>query len=157
MREYAQEFRLRSMCRVFGLHPSGYYAWLGSPLSERGKDDLRVLGMIKHCWLESDSVYGYRKITRDLRDLGELCGKHRIARLMRRESLRAQVGYGRRPRYRRLERCQRHFRHTSRQQARLPMIDEATPTQRPVRPSPGSPAPGPHGSGCRWSSRYRSR
>jgi putative transposase len=100
MSEHVQEFRLRSMCRVFGLHPSGYYAWRGSPLSKRGKDDLRVLGMIKHCWLESGSVYGYRKITRDLRDLGELCGKHRIARLMRREGLRAQVGYGRRPRYR---------------------------------------------------------
>jgi putative transposase len=97
MREHAQEFRLRSMCRVFGLHPSGYYAWLGSPMSERGKDDLRVLGMIKHCWLESGSVYGYRKITRDLRDLGEVCGKHRTARLMRHEGLRAQVGYGRRP------------------------------------------------------------
>lgn len=48
-------------------------------------------------WLESDRVYGYRKISRDLRDLGESCGKHRIARLMWREGLRAQVGYGRRP------------------------------------------------------------
>ena len=52
MREHEQEFRLRSMCRVFDLHPSGYYAWLASPLSERGKDDLRVLGLIKHSWLE---------------------------------------------------------------------------------------------------------
>ena len=96
MREHEQEFRLRSMCRVFDLHPGGYYAWLASRLSERGKDDLRVLGVIKHCWLESGGVYGYRKITRDLKDLDEACGKHRTARLMRREGLRAQVGYGRR-------------------------------------------------------------
>ena len=97
MRDHATVFRLRSMCRVFGLHPSGYYAWRSSPLSARGKDDQRVLGLIKHAWLQSGGVYGYRKITRELRDVGEACGKHRIARLMRGEGLRAQVGYGRRP------------------------------------------------------------
>ncbi len=97
MREHEQEFRLRSMCRVFGLHRIGYYAWLKAPMSARAKDDARVMGLIKQCWLESGSVYGYRKIGRDLRDLGESCGKHRAARLMRMEGLRAQVGYGRRP------------------------------------------------------------
>lgn len=93
-------FRVRSMCRVFGLHPSGYYAWRESPLSARAKDNVRVLGLVKQCWLESGGIYGYRKITRDLRDLGEHCGKHRIERLMRLEGLRAQIGYGRRPRVR---------------------------------------------------------
>lgn len=37
-------------------------------MSPRAKDDARVLGLIKQFWLESGSVYGYRKITRDLRD-----------------------------------------------------------------------------------------
>lgn len=41
----------------------------------------------------------YRKITHDLRDLGEACGKHRVYRLMKAESLCAQRGYGRRPRH----------------------------------------------------------
>ena len=58
--------------------------------------DQRLLGLIKHSWLESGGVYGYRKITHDLRDLGEPCGKHRVYRLMRQEGLRAQVGYRRR-------------------------------------------------------------
>ncbi|KAF6682653.1 IS3 family transposase, partial [Pseudomonas sp. EKM23D] len=39
-----------------------------------------------------------RKITTDLRELGETCSKHRVARLMKQEGLRAMVGYGRRPR-----------------------------------------------------------
>ncbi|MEH8188203.1 IS3 family transposase, partial [Aeromonas allosaccharophila] len=39
---------------------------------------------------------GYRKIHRDLRDAGEACGKHRVAKLMRREGLRSQTGYQRR-------------------------------------------------------------
>ena len=97
MRNHEQEFRVRSMCRVLGVHPSGYYAWRREPLSARARDDRRVLGLIKQSWLESGSVYGYRKVTRDLRDLGERCGKHRVARLMRGEGLRAQVGYRRRP------------------------------------------------------------
>ena len=32
MRGHEQEFRLRSMCRVLGLHRSGYYAWLKVPM-----------------------------------------------------------------------------------------------------------------------------
>lgn len=78
------------------VHPSGYYAWRSEPASPRAKEDQRLLGLIKHAWLESGGVYGYRKITHDLRDLGECCGKHRVYRLMRQEGLRAQVGYRRR-------------------------------------------------------------
>ncbi len=51
---------------------------------------------MKQSWLESGTVYGYRKVTDDLREQGEACGKHRVARLMRSEGLKAQVGYGRR-------------------------------------------------------------
>lgn len=70
---------------------SGHYAWRRAPISARAKDDQRILALIKQSWLESGSVYGYRKVTRDLRDLGECCGKHRGARLMGDEGLRAQV------------------------------------------------------------------
>src|SRR5574343_710999 len=79
------------------VHPSGYYAWKAEPASARQKDDQRLLGLIKQSWLESGGVYGYRKITNDLRDLGERCGKHRVYRLMRDEGLRSQTGYRRRP------------------------------------------------------------
>lgn len=82
---------------MMGVHPSGYYAWQRNPSSERAKEDRRLLGMIKQNWLESGGVYGYRKIKDDLRDQGETCGKHRVARLMRLEGLRSQTGYRRRP------------------------------------------------------------
>lgn len=45
-------------------------------------------------------MYGYRKITLDLREAGEQCSRHRVLRLMRAEGLRGQVGYGRKPRHR---------------------------------------------------------
>ena len=100
MRDHAHEFRLQAMCRVFGVHRSGYYAWLHTPLSVRAREDDRLLGLVKQSWLESGAVYGYRKVTDDLREQGETCGKHRVARLMKAESLKAQVGYGRRPNHR---------------------------------------------------------
>ena len=82
---------------MMAVHPSGYYAWQQQPDSARAKEDGRLLGLIKQFWLESGSVYGYRKISADLRDLGETCGKHRVARLMQCEGLRSQTGYQRRP------------------------------------------------------------
>lgn len=98
MRDHVREFRLRSMCWVFKVHPSGYYDWLRSPQSARAREDQRLSGLIKQAWLESGCVYGSRKICDDLRALGERCSRHRVARLMRLEGLRAQVGYRRRPR-----------------------------------------------------------
>jgi putative transposase len=79
------------------VHRSGFYAWLQQPKSPRARDDERVTGLIKQAWLESGTVYGYRKVCADLRDLGESCSRHRVARLMKDEGLRAQRGYGRRP------------------------------------------------------------
>ena len=82
---------------MLNVHPSGYYAWKTEPLSLRAKGDQRLLGLVKQSWLESGGVYGYRKVTDDMRDLGESCGKHHVYRLMRREGLRSQTGYHRRP------------------------------------------------------------
>ncbi len=78
------------------VHPSGYYAWKANPISARQKEDQRLSGLIKQFWLESGGVYGDRKITGDLRDEDERCGKHRVYRLMKQEVLRSQTGYRRR-------------------------------------------------------------
>jgi len=90
-------FSIRSMCRVLRVHHSGFYAWLKSPLSERGKDDRRLTGLIKQSWLESGRVYGYRKIHDDLRNIGESCCPNRVARLARHSGIKAQVGYNKKP------------------------------------------------------------
>lgn len=94
---HEQEYSVRRMCHVMQVHPSGYYAWKATPQSPRALDDLRLLGLLKQAWLESGGVYGYRKLTLDMRDLGERCGKHRVARLLKGEGLRSQTGYGRQP------------------------------------------------------------
>lgn len=84
---------MRQLCQLFDVHPSGYYAWRLSPKSKRQKDNERLTGQLKQSWLESGGVYGYRKIHRDMRDIGEQRGINRVHRLMQRAGLRAQVGY----------------------------------------------------------------
>ena len=85
------------MCQVLDVHPSGFYAWCANPLSVRSKENQAITSQIKQCWLESGTVYGYRKIHDDLRSLGITCGQQRVRRLMKAEGLRSQVGYRRRP------------------------------------------------------------
>ena len=97
IQKHEHEYSIRSMCKVMVVHPSGYYAWKAEPVSPRARDDLRLQGLLKQAWLESGGVYGYRKLTLDMRDLGERCGKHRVARLLKLQGLRSQTGYRRRP------------------------------------------------------------
>jgi putative transposase len=87
------------MCRVLEVHRSGFYAWLASPNSQRDKDDDHLLGFIKQHWLESGCIYGYRKIYKDLRATGKVCGKNRVWRLMRQAQIKSQRGYKHRHRY----------------------------------------------------------
>ncbi len=92
MRDHQQRFRMRSMCRGLGVHPSGYYAWCQAPLSVRARDDRRLSSLVQRYWLESGGEYGYRKGHDDLCAQGETCGNHRVARLLRQAGLKAQVG-----------------------------------------------------------------
>ncbi|EHU0260921.1 IS3 family transposase [Salmonella enterica subsp. enterica serovar Alachua] len=84
---------VRLLCRVLDVHPSGFYAWLQQPHSQREQANQMLTGQIKQFWLESGCVYGYRKIHLDLRDTGQQCGVNRVWRLMKRAGIKAQVGY----------------------------------------------------------------
>jgi len=87
-----------TMCRVLRVQRSGFYAWLRQPVSARGREDLRLLGLIRSFYAESGGLYGSPRIHKDLREFGERCGENRVARLMKQDGIRAQRGY-KRPRY----------------------------------------------------------
>jgi len=84
------------MCRVLRVHRSGYYAWLRQPTSARAIEDRRLMGLINASFVASGATYGSPWIHKDLREAGERCSVHRVARLMREHGLRAQIGYQRR-------------------------------------------------------------
>ena len=96
IRDHRREFSIEAMCRVFKLHRSGFYAWLEKPLSDHAIEDQRLLKRIKEFYVASGGTYGSPWIHKDLRDAGEAWSVHRVARIMRENKLRAQIGYKRR-------------------------------------------------------------
>lgn len=84
------------MCRGLKLNRSGFYAWLKKPLSNRAIEDARLLKRIKAFFIASGGTYGSPWIHKDLREAGEKCSVHRVAKIMRLHKLRAQIGYKRR-------------------------------------------------------------
>ncbi|MBN4058207.1 IS3 family transposase, partial [Mariprofundus ferrooxydans] len=91
------KYSVVAMCKVLNVQRSGFYAWLKCPLSKRAEDDRLLLQRIKQFWMESGFAYGYRNITRDLKDNGEHCGKNRVYRIMKEAGIRSQRGYKKHP------------------------------------------------------------
>lgn len=71
------------MCRVFGVSPSGFYAWNSRGPSARALDDARLTARIRFFHARSKGRYGAPNIHADLRDIDDArVGKKRVARLM---------------------------------------------------------------------------
>jgi putative transposase len=83
MKTYNSEFRVQKMADALGVTRSAYYAWKKRGESKRSKENGRLLGQIRVLHAGSHEIYGSRRITVALRNDGQLCGKNRIARLMR--------------------------------------------------------------------------
>ena len=87
------QYPTEALCRVPNVAPSGYYAWLQQPLSRRAQEDARLLRLIRASFVASHGISGAPRVFLDLREAGETCSKHRVARLMRQANLRALHGY----------------------------------------------------------------
>ena len=90
---HQNQYHVRVMCRVLSVAPSGYYKWLQQPTSNHAQEDARLLRLIRASFLASQGIYGAPRVFLDLREAGETCSKHRVARLMREANLRALHGY----------------------------------------------------------------
>ena len=93
IKAHRQQYSVQAMCRILEVAPSGYYEWLHQPISNRAKEDARLLRLIRASFVASHGVYGAPRVFLDLREVGETCSKHRVARLMRENKLRALHGY----------------------------------------------------------------
>ena len=71
------------MCRLLEVSPSGFYAWLLRPLSERRKRDLELSAVLEQAHAESRGTYGAPRLHAELAARGFHVGRKRVARLMR--------------------------------------------------------------------------
>ncbi len=97
MRENQADFPVRAMCRVLGLSPSGYYAWLQRPPSARARANEVLRAEIRRIHRFSRASYGRPRMYAELRDEGHRVNHKRVSRLMRLDGL---VGVTRRKKWR---------------------------------------------------------
>ena len=88
-----QYFAVKTLCRVLGVPEQGYYFWRNRGISPRKQEEAKISAEIRIIHAESRRTYGSPRVYEELKENGRAVGRHRVARLMRQEGLRAKAGW----------------------------------------------------------------
>jgi len=91
MHQHENEFSLQRMSNVFNVSRSGYYRFIKADVSERAKENMRLLTKIKAIHADNRQTYGSPRIHAELSFQGETCSRKRVARLMKQIGLQAKM------------------------------------------------------------------
>jgi transposase InsO family protein len=83
-------FPIDLLCLVLGVSRAGFYAWQGRPVAARRREDQRLAVHVAAAHTASRGRYGSPRVHQELRAQGHPVGRHRVARLMREQGLRAR-------------------------------------------------------------------
>ena len=79
------------MCSTLEVSRSGLYAAFDRSESNRAREDCRLTVLIREEHEKSRATYGAPRIHAALRKRGELCGLHRVERLMQKAGIRSKM------------------------------------------------------------------
>lgn len=88
---HRRQFPVRRLCQVLEVSPSGYYAWRKRPPSRRERDNQQLLEKIRSIHVKSRKTYGSPRVHAQLRKQGVRCSRKRVAGLMRRHQIWAEL------------------------------------------------------------------
>ena len=88
MSDHQAAYPIATMCRLLGVSPSGYYAWLKRQPSRRAETDVALTAEIRVAHTASRGTYGAPRVHAELAAKGIRVGRKRVARLMSQASLR---------------------------------------------------------------------
>lgn len=91
IKENVDYFSVKLMCRLLSVSTSGFYNWRNRPLSPRAKENAELANHIKRIFDEEKSRAGAKRIAKRLKLEGIFAGRHRIARIMRKNNWRAKA------------------------------------------------------------------
>jgi putative transposase len=97
IREHRQECSVKRMCQLLGVTRSGYYAWQPEKVGRRELENRVLVEQIRVEYKISRQTYGSPRIWASLLGQGASCGRHRVARLMRKEGIRPPKRHKRYP------------------------------------------------------------
>jgi transposase InsO family protein len=84
-------FPVGMMCRLLSVSRSGYYSWKKRPLSGRDQANQKLLTEIKRVFEDEKRRPGSPRISRRLQEEGKPASRHRVAKLMKANGLRAKA------------------------------------------------------------------
>ncbi len=90
IQEHRQEFSIKRMCHLLDVTRSGYYAWRPEKMGPRELENRVLVEQIHAEYKLSRKTYGSPRIQASLQRKGFVCGRHRVARLMRKEGIHPQ-------------------------------------------------------------------
>ncbi len=91
MFEHREIFGVVLMSSILKVSRAGFYAWLGRGDSKHTLEDLRLTVLIREEHVKSRGTYGAPRIHAALKKRDEICGLHRVERLMRDAGIRPRM------------------------------------------------------------------
>jgi transposase InsO family protein len=91
IQDHERHYRLFKLCNVLKVSRTSYHNWLHSVPGKRKQENQMLLKEIKKVHKDSRMTYGSPRITAELKDKGYTCSRPRIARLMRKNNIRAKT------------------------------------------------------------------
>jgi len=88
--EERQNHSVVLLCQTLEISRSGYYKWLKRDLSEREKENIRLLERIMEIFEETNQNYGCPRIYEKLRSEGWTCNYKRVESLMQKNEIQAR-------------------------------------------------------------------
>ena len=92
-----ETYPVTDLCAALDVSRAGFYAWRQRGPSERDRTDEALGVKIDALFVRSRRTYGSPRLHRALRRAGHACGRHRVARIRRRQGLAGRVRGRRRP------------------------------------------------------------
>jgi putative transposase len=86
----SENYPVKNICAAVGVARSSYYQWQQPRSCARHQANEQLLREIRLVHAEHRERLGSPRMTHELRRRGHACGRHRVARLMRRHGLRAR-------------------------------------------------------------------
>lgn len=90
--EYMNQYDVTLMCRVLGVHRSGFYRWQNQPKSARAVRCEVMTSLVKDTYEAFEAAYGAPRITQELNALGHKCSVNFIAKIMQEQGILARNG-----------------------------------------------------------------
>ena len=78
-----------AVCDVLAVSRSAFYAWQRGVPSPRDERDAELTPLVRAVFWKHRRRYGTRRIASELTDLGERCGPRRVAKILKKQGLRA--------------------------------------------------------------------